>query len=178
VTVALVVDAVELEAFARDIVHQLVAAGEDVVLVPTDGLQQLAPGWDADGFAEMVRNPAAPAHLDGTELSLTIGRVVVLASAKWLASTVGSDESDESDESAADAVRVVRSGLERGAPTLVVPGWESGDEEALAIARSIAANMPSVEWLDPGTGAYGREPAVTPSGEMFDAAWVEAWYWG
>ncbi|KQO08770.1 hypothetical protein ASF06_11550 [Agreia sp. Leaf244] len=171
-TVALVVDAVELEAFARDIVHQLVAAGEDVVLVPTDGLQQLAPGWDADGFAEMVRDPAAPAHLDGTELSLTIGRVVVLASASWLATTGGSDESAE------DAVRVLRSGLERGVPILIVPGWESGDEEAFARARSAAAEVPSVEWLDPGTGEYGHAPAITPSGEMFDAAWVEAWYWG
>jgi hypothetical protein len=172
VTVALIVDAVELEAFARDIVHQLVAAGEDVVLVPTDGLKQFAPGWDADGFAEMVRNPAAPAHLDGTELSLTIGRVVVLASANWLASTGGSVESAE------DAVRVLRSALERGVPILAVPGWEYGDEEVSALARSTAADMPSVEWLDPGTGAYGRAPAVTSSGEMFDAAWVEAWYWG
>jgi hypothetical protein len=171
VTAALIVDAIDLEAFARDIVHQLVAAGEGVVLVPTDGLQQIAPGWDADGFAEMIRSPAAPAHLDGTEFSLTIDRVVVLASAGWLASTARSGDAAE------DAIRVLQSALERGAPTLVVPGWESGDEEAFDIARSIAASRPSVEWLDPGTGTHGRAPAVTPTGDMFDAVWIERWYW-
>ena len=170
-TVAVIVDNVDLEFFAGEIIHQLVAAGENSVLVPTDDLRRIAPGWDAGGFAGMMRDPSAPAHLDGMEYSLAIDRVVVLASARWLAAAAGAGETAD------DSIRVLRSALERNRRVLVVPGWESGDGEAFELARSVAARLPSVEWLDPGTGDRGRTPTVTETEDPFDAVWVERWYW-
>lgn len=169
-TVAVIVDDVDLEYIAGDIVHQVVGAGEGIVLVPTKTLREHAPGWDG-GFPEMLRDPSADAHLDGSEYSSTIEWLVVFASVRWLATAVGDEETTD------DAVNVFRSAFERRRPTLVIPGWAAEDETAFETARTIVESIPSAEWLDPGTGARGHVPTVTRSPAPFDPRWVEDWYW-
>jgi hypothetical protein len=169
-TVAVIVDDVDLEYVAGDIVHQLVAAGEGIVLVPTTTLRERAPGWDG-GFPEMLRDPSAAAHLDGSEYSFTIEWLVVFASANWLATAVGDEETTD------DAVTVFRSAFERGRPTLVIPGWAPEDEAAFETAQTIMERIPSAEWLDPGTGARSHVPTVSRAADTFDPQWIERWYW-
>ncbi|MFC4223707.1 hypothetical protein [Lysinibacter cavernae] len=168
---ALVVDDVLLGDYLAEMMHELVGAGYDVSLIPTDSLAATGEGWAA-GFGELVDTQVL---LDASSAATWEG-AIVLASTSLLAELERPLASVT--DAAAQAVRVAR---DAGRSVLIVPGWES---DGVSQQTSIRV-VPATRWLDPSTGTTGDSWAILPGFagmtlddlERFDLAWVCPDFW-
>ncbi|MFW6775947.1 hypothetical protein ACOACO_16805 [Nocardioides sp. CPCC 205120] len=182
-TTALVLDDVPLTDVADDLVHHLVAAGEDVSLVPTAAIVDPGRPWGGP-WAEMVRSPDLPPDRADAADAFVISTVVALVAAGTLRAVDEPAAPDAVPDLASDPVLdVLRSARERGADVLLLV--EPAPDETDASWAALAARFPTAHWLDANTGevtargATPPRPAPTADEAVgaFDASRVEPWAW-
>ncbi|MDF9716300.1 hypothetical protein INN71_15210 [Nocardioides sp. ChNu-153] len=178
-TTALVLDDVPLTDVVDDLVHHLVAAGEDVALVPTAAVVDPGRPWGGP-WAEMVRSPGLPPDRADAADAVVIATVVALVAAGTLRAVDGTVAGTAAPEQALD---VLRSAREPGVDVLLLV--EPAPDETDASWAALAARFPAAHWLDANTGdvtapgATPPRPAPTADEAVgaFDASSVEPWAW-